>query len=263
MRTSTGAILRRGAGCVVLVLAQILTVACDSRPVSPAEATAPRWRDEPPSPPPPPARFADPAAGRYHMRRHFDDLRIIEQLLIAGRLAEGTALAYLLVRRLDDPGLASWSDRDQRVADAAQALVEAPSLDEALRREVRVMAECAGCHATAQVAPKLRPAPAVPVDDGGRPARMARHVWAVDRLWEGLVAPSDERWTRGLDVLAQTPMPFAPRSDAPLLGARLQDVARRQLAGRAVTDLDDRAAAYGELLVTCTACHASLRVTLR
>ena len=188
---------------------------------------------------------------------------MIEQLLIAGKLAEGTALAFLLVRTTDDPGLAPWADRDQRVADAAQFLVEAPSVDEALRREVQVAAECAGCHAAAQVARTLRPAPAVVADDGTRATRMARHVWAVDRLWEGLVTPSDERWTRGLEVLASAPMPFSARSDAPLLAAQLQKIAQHQLAGRAASDLDDHAAAYGDLLVTCTACHASLHVTLR
>jgi cytochrome c553 len=223
----------------------------------------PMWRGDPPQEPPPPARFADPALGRYHMRRHFEDLRMVEELLIAGKLDEATALATLLVGKVADPGLARWRRHDEEVSAAAQALAQAPSVDEALRRAPRVAAACAGCHAEAQVMPRVVAAPAVPADDQTPRARMARHAWAVDRLWEGLVMPSDDRWSRGLTVLAQSPPPFTALSDAPQLAGHLQEVARRQLALRATTDLDDRGVAYGELLVTCAACHASLHVALR
>ena len=53
------------------------------------------------------------------MRSHFDDLRLIEQLLVAGKLDEGLTLAYLLVRPTDDAGLAEWAVHSQRVVDAA------------------------------------------------------------------------------------------------------------------------------------------------
>lgn len=31
---------------------------------------------------------------------------------------------------------------------------------------------------------------------------MARHLWATDRLWEGMVGGDDDAWRDGLDVLA-------------------------------------------------------------
>jgi hypothetical protein len=89
---------------------------------------------------------------------------------------------------------------------------------------------------------------------------MARHVWAADRLWEGLIGGDEDRWTRGLAVLADSPLPFGPLTDAPALATQLQRRAREQLDARAMTLPDGRATAYGEMLVTCAACHSSLHV---
>ncbi|HUJ60383.1 MAG TPA: hypothetical protein VLX92_17900 [Kofleriaceae bacterium] len=217
---------------------------------------------EPQPEPPIPARLKDPAAARYHMRRHFDDLRMIEQLLVAGRLDEGLALSYLLARKTEDAGLAPWDDHADRVITSASELMKAPGLDEALRREARVGVECAKCHVAAQSLPVFGAVPPLPPDRQTAQSRMARHVWAVDRLWEGLIGADDSRWSRGLAVLADNPIPLPPRSDAPAIAAQLQQRARAQLAARPTTSLDDRGAAYGEMLVQCAACHASLHVNV-
>jgi cytochrome c553 len=199
-------------------------------------------------------------AARYHMRAHFDDLRRVERLLIAGKLDEGTTLAYMLVRGADDPGIPRWDVHAARVADAALRLTHARGLDEALRREARVAAECASCHTDLGATPMFAPAPLLPRDDTTRAARMARHAWAADRLWEGLIAGDEDRWTRGLAVLADSPLPFTALTDAPALATMLQRRAREQLDTREMTLPDARATAYGEMLVTCAACHASLHV---
>lgn len=219
--------------------------------------------DDPKAQPPAPARFDRPAMVRFHMARHFDDLRLIEQKLLAGHLADAKTVAVLLTKPAPDPGMSPWATDINAVGDAARALGESPSVDEALRREVRVAQACAWCHLRLQAQPVVAPPPAVIADDGTPVARMARHRWATDRLWEGLVGPSSSSWRAGLDVLAATPLSFAPVTDAPALGAQLQ-----QLAGTARTKLrdgsetlDDRSRLYGEMLVTCAACHTSLAVS--
>jgi len=219
------------------------------------------WNDPQPMPPVP-ARFRDPAAARYHMRAHFNDLRVVEQQLVAGKLDDGLARAYLLTRPVDDPGLAPWSDRSRDVLDAATTLTKAGKLDEALRREARVAVACAACHVATQSRLDFAAAPVLPVDRHTAQARMARHVWAVDRLWEGLVGADDARWSRGLAVLADDPLPFTPATDAPRLASELQQLARAQLDKRATTLLGDRGEAYGEMLVRCAACHASLHAAI-
>lgn len=233
-------------------------------PGSPADWTLPHapWY-EPAWQPPEPARFRNPTAARYHMRRHFDDLRMIERLLVAGKLDEGKALAYLLVQRADDPGLAAWDEYAARVADVGRAVTTAASLDEALRAEARVAVACASCHAATQGRPTFAAVPAPPGNRFTPETRMARHVWAVDRLWEGLVGAEDTRWIRGLTVLAESPLPVSPRAEAPALASRLQALARAQLDTRATTLLEDRGAAYGDMLVACARCHAVLRTAVR
>ena len=202
-------------------------------------------------------RFKDPVEARYHMRMHFGDLRMIEQALVDGKLAEGLSVAYLLTRPSDDPGLAKWAAQSSRVSAAALELMKAQHIDEALRRLARVAVACAGCHIVADSAPTFAPPPAQPPDQPTRAARMARHAWAADRLWEGIVGNDDARWKRGLAVLAEAPLSPEVLADARSSATSLQAYARDQLDMRGATPIADRASAYGEMLVLCARCHAT------
>jgi cytochrome c553 len=194
----------------------------------------------------------DRAKVRFHMQRHFDDLRRVERLLIAGKLEDAKSLAFLLSRPARDPGLEAWAGASARVADAALALAGAASLPAACRLEPRVAAACADCHRSTGALLAFDRVPPAPPDDPELCARMARHQWAADRLWEGLVGPSDRAWSAGLEVFAAAPLPSASDS----AGVRLQGLARAALAALPRDTPADRAKAYGEMLVTCTACHA-------
>jgi cytochrome c553 len=230
----------------------VLAACARDAPQPESPALQPHAARETPAAPAPPAREL-PVAVRYHMRAHFDDLRGVERLLIAGKLDEGTTLAYMLVRRTDELALPRWAVHAARVSDAAQRLTRATALDEALRREARVAAECASCHSDLGIAPVFARVPMLPPDAPTQVARMARHAWAADRLWEGLVGGDDARWTRGLAVLADTPV------EPTALATQLQRRAREQLDTRDLSPPDARAAAYGEMLVTCATCHAKGR----
>lgn len=203
-------------------------------------------------------RFKDPIEARYHMRMHFGDLRIVEQALVAGRLAEALSVAYLLTRSTQDPGLARWVAQSRRVHAAALELTKSQDVEEALRRLPRVAVECAGCHVAADSAPTFPPPPALPLDQPTSEARMARHAWAADRLWEAIVGNDGDRWSRGLAVLAEAPLPRAILSDGSNSAANLQVYARSQLDMRGATSIDDRARTYGEMLILCARCHATL-----
>lgn len=203
----------------------------------------------------PPAQFDHPAMARYHMHLHFDDLRSLERMLLAGDLARGTTLAHLLVRQADTPITRAWDQDLRAVSAAAFALTRATTIGDALRREARVGAACASCHAHALSLPVFGTLGDVPRDLPTAEARMARHAWATDRLWEGLVGADDVRWSRGLEVIAQTEAPVAALVGSPPMQLRLQQLARETLAAPP-TSLDARAAIYGDLLVLCADCHA-------
>jgi hypothetical protein len=206
--------------------------------------------------PAPLVRFSDPVEARYHMQMHFYDLRMVQQLLVAGKLDEGRSLAYLLTRPTGDAGLARWDEQSRRVTAAARELTTAPNVNAALRQLARVAVECAGCHVTARSTPTFA-SPPPPVDRPTRKERMARHAWAAERLWEAILGADDARWSNGLAVLADTPLPSAMPSDGDKFGRDLQAYARAQLDARGSTSLDARGAAYGEILVQCAGCHAA------
>ena len=210
-------------------------------------------RSEPGDHPAP--RLERPAMVRFHMERHFDDLHTIERLLVAGKLPEATTLAHMLTRPANDPGLAMWKDEAARVAAAASEVEHATTLDQALRREPRIAAACAACHERTRAHPMFTTAPVPP--DRPSPAvrpevEMARHQWAVDRLWEGMIGASEERWRAGLEILAADPLPVSQPDDA----AHLQQLARAALA-RPPSSVADRATSYGDMLVACAGCHAT------
>lgn len=265
MQASVERAARGPARLAGVLCAALAAIGChDGRdPATPDSADRLAERHAAPAAPPAAkerVRFDRPAVVRFHMQRNFDDLRAIERRLIAGQLDEATTLAHLLARPAGDPGLAAWGPEVRRVVDAAVALAAAPSLDEACRREPRVSAACAGCHLRTGAAPVFPPPPPVPLDRPTRDARMARHLWATDRLWEAMVGGSEPAWRSGLAVLAATPLPFTER-DRLRFARRLQDLARDALSP--ATAAADRATTYGELLVTCTGCHAGVQSAAR
>jgi hypothetical protein len=193
---------------------------------------------------------------RFHMLASFDTARTIERLLIRGRLDDARYFAQALATEPDVPGLAPWAKQVELVRERAAAVAAAPGIAEACRRQARLAEACARCHVDASAEADFQPPREVPPDQPSVAARMARHRWAADRLREGVIGGSDQAWRAGLDVLAATPLAW------PEPGAKRKDLARQlqQLAdqGRrpAINGLAERTRLYGEILITCTACHA-------
>lgn len=200
---------------------------------------------------------------RFHMYRSFDLSRAIERVLVRGGLDDARALAASLASGPEPPALEAWARQAALVRERAEALAAAPGVDEACRRAARLAEACAACHMTAGAAPAFDVYPNVPLDQPTVEARMARHRWAVDRLWEGMVGNADRPWQAGLDVLAVTPLPFsAMAGDRVALASRLQQLAD-QARQRRLTTPTERALGYGEMLVACAACHSGRATTPR
>jgi cytochrome c553 len=194
---------------------------------------------------------------RMHMHENFDLLRAIEKLLVRGKLDEARALAGAIAKAPDEPGLGSWAKQTAAVRDQAARLAEATTVDAACERAAKLATACAGCHVEAGVVPEFRPPGPKPPDAPTIDARMARHLWATDRLWEGIVGAADDSWLEGLDVLAAAPLEHPQISgDRRALAKQLQQLADGARRLRAIDALDDRARAYGQILATCAGCHA-------
>lgn len=216
---------------------------------------------------PPPATLDAPAAEepsrppgalRGRMQGHFEEIRVIERLLLDGDLADARERATAIAFDRADTELPTYASYFARMRAAADALARATSVEDGFRQETRLAAECATCHLAAGAEPWFVPSEP-PRADATAAERMARHQWAVDRLWEGVVGPSHEAWTAGLDVLAASPLPARALGDAArereVEGLSRQLVQRARTA-RAIEEPTRRARAYAELLVVCARCHA-------
>jgi cytochrome c553 len=200
--------------------------------------------------PPPETRFERDMMRRFHMHQSFDLVRAIERLLIRGKLEDAARFAEAIATAPDEPGLGRGAVHAAAVRERALAVSRAKTVDEALRAETRLAAACAGCHRELGGVTFDEPRKAPP-DRPTLDARMARHRWAADRMWEGVVGDADTAWRDGLDVVAATPLAFGPE-----LEPHARELQRLAVAARGDARPDaDRAATYAELLVTCAGCH--------
>lgn len=151
-----------------------------------------------------------------------------------------------------------------RDARAAKLGRDAGTLATAATALARVGAACASWHQVLGK-PDLRPGEA-PAEGSGAQLHMVRHQWAADRLWDGLIAPSDESWIKGAEALADAPLApgeLAPeQSVSPQVTQLASNVHAQAHAARGLPQ-EMRGGAYAELLRTCSGCHQSLGARLK
>lgn len=128
----------------------------------------------------------------------------------------------------------------------------------------QMAALCGSCHLATGGGPRFV-AGSEPEEGSTTGKRMIRHVWASDRMWEGLVGPSDEMWSAGTRVLeegAETLEGAARASLSPEASRRtLTELRNLGRTGAAATTQEARASVYGKLLGTCYECHHAAGVT--
>jgi cytochrome c2 len=175
-----------------------------------------------------------------------------------GALEEAKGEARLLSElRIEGPGTELWRRMLEATKAAAARVASASDLKDASRGVAVVAKTCGDCHT-------VLGRPGTTVGDGGPPgsdvrAFMRRHQWAAERLWEGLVVPSDDAWKWGALSLSEAPL--APeqltpgKSPVPRVGELAQTVHVLANKGVDVERADVRADLYGDVLVTCAECH--------
>jgi len=163
---------------------------------------------------------------------------------------------------LDEPdALPAWRPYVVSVQAAGRAVLASASISAAARTAATLGERCASCHVAIQARIVFAPEPR-PLDDPGLAREMLRHGWAANQLWQGLIAPSDERWNAGAQALSTAPLGEVAQHGIPGFDDDIDDTARvRLFATRALTARDpgSRAALYGDLLATCAHCHGILR----
>jgi hypothetical protein len=237
----------------------------EAPPAAPPAATA-----APPASPAPPAAPA-PAGDKVvsftadphrHMKEHFTRATKMQDAVLAGSLSQAQVQArWLAGHKEETPD--SWQPYVMTFQSEAGAVVDAKTIEQAAAAVSRLAADCGDCHAAHKARPGIGSSPIV-----GRAGSVKEHMTAqlqaLDRLWDGLMIPSDQAWGEGAKLLAQVAVSQKAlqkegldRADSATL---LAESLRRLSASAAnAATKGERATTYAELLSTCVACHVSVR----
>jgi cytochrome c553 len=193
------------------------------------------------------------------MSDHFARATALEQAVIDGDLEFVRTHAQWLVDELPAATLPEpWQPQLARMQAAAGEAAKAENLTAAASATGKVIETCGACHAALGVGPKFGPATPVPEGETSQ-ARMQRHQWAAERMREGMIGPSDERWQLGAGAVSVAPPQPCPIESAEILPddvLQLREKIYEIGAQAAVTkSSEERARVYGEYLSTCAGCH--------
>jgi cytochrome c556 len=194
------------------------------------------------------------------MADHFTNVGLLHGAAAAGDLVSVHAQAGLLLARETGAGMPGRAQRYvQELQTFAGLASRAPDIASAASAVARVGAACGSCHRSMKRGPVYHIVSGPPEGDTPLAARMIRHQWAADRLWDGLVGPSDVSWQAGAEALRDAPL----FSDAVTEDVENYEAVTKlawqvhevgALAG-GVQDQARRAELYGTLLGTCASCH--------
>jgi hypothetical protein len=196
---------------------------------------------------------------RMHVR--FDATRRMQLAIGLGDLTRAHDEAKI-VADLDEPdALPEWRAYVDKIREASRQVIATKDTIAAARTSAQLGRQCAQCH-VALSSKIVFPKEQAPANDPRLAVQMASHQWAAARMWEGLVAPNDDRWLLGAKTLAQAPLAIVAEADPPNGIGIGNDIGRvRLLANRALKPMSqsDRAELYGDLLATCAHCHFTIR----
>jgi mono/diheme cytochrome c family protein len=236
---------------IVLVLVTLSLAAACGGDTKPAETTAAA-----PQSPPPPAS-ADVVK---HMHDHLAKVQEVHQAVVRGDLDGAKTAAGSFANHEE---LAGMPDKVQAVSAmkrAAKEVTESKDIKAAGEATAAMAAACGSCHQASSAKPPFSPTPAPAKAGGGTKGRMLEHQRAVEMLYQGLIAPSDELWARGAEALKAAPLkedkfPASARLSKEALSAQ---IATHEVALKAVEakGLEERADAYGDLIGGCATCHS-------
>lgn len=195
-----------------------------------------------------------------HMHEHLRQISAIKAFIIAGQLEDLREPAMWLAEHETAPGLPDhWKPYVAEMRRYARQVGSARHLGIAAASVSQMARVCGDCHQASGVSVAFGDDESPPEDVHSIVTQMQRHLWAADRMLEGLIGPSDVAWGRAADALAEVTL--RPSDIARTAG---QEPLVNVLATRARTLGEDcgqavssglRSALYGELLSVCASCH--------
>jgi mono/diheme cytochrome c family protein len=190
-----------------------------------------------------------------HMHENLDQIGIIKAAVIAGNLADVREPANWLATHEEPASLPSVEEmrRYAERAAAAEDLVDAAAAVGEIGRT------CGECHQASgfRIAMGFSAPPAPQEQSFAK--QMQRHLWAADRMWAGLVGPSDAAWKQGADILAEVELAASDIVGEGDQQSQISDLMQRMRAvgeqASQAASVELRSGLYGEFLSLCATCH--------
>lgn len=205
---------------------------------------------------------ADDANVAKHMHDHNEAMVAIQQAIIAGSLDGTRESATWLLQHEEPAGLPAAGEAFvAAVREAANGVLEADSLEAAAEAASNMGLACGNCHLASGVTVEFDDV-AQPSDKEKEKPHMQRHQWAADRMWEGLIGPSKMAWSRGANLLFESPIKpdvvakHGGGEEAVGMSRRIHALAANATA---VSTPEEQAEIYAEFIANCGACHNELR----
>ncbi len=200
---------------------------------------------------------------KVHMKDHFTQANAVRDAVIDGDLQKMHAPAtWLAEHKLSDILPEEWKPHIADMQNAGQLALDAADVEAAATAVADMARACGGCHEKLSGPTFTGESPAG--EESSVVADMKRHRWAADRMWEGLVGPSDTAWRAGVDALVDAPLHAEAMADDKTLPKEVFDLAQQAHnigeKGGTTTDAEARAVLYAEYVSACSGCHTQLGV---
>ena len=198
-----------------------------------------------------------------HMHEHLDRIATIKDAIVAGQLDEVQEPATWLAEHEPVAGLAPHFEPYVELMKVyARQVVSTDQLNAAAESVSNMAKNCGNCHLVNEVNLEFAFDQQSPGNGSDVVEHMRRHQWAADRMWEGLIGPSDIAWSSGTDMLLDAPLTASDVTTSTSNVAEISRIAHRihALGGIGTQTLtpDARSELFGEVLGLCASCHVLL-----
>jgi hypothetical protein len=198
-----------------------------------------------------------------HMGKHFEAVRDVQKAVVHNNLDAAKQSAKWIAEHKGHDAIEQWAGHIEVMRDAATNLQEAADIPAAAKLAADLAGQCASCHESLTAIATFEWTEKPKAVEGDIKSHMAMHQWGAERLWEGIVGPSDSHWLDGAEAFANDPLHAGEIKKGEQVPKEVEDLAKKihELGAKAKTlsTTEERVQLYGEMLTTCAGCHAQTR----
>ncbi len=197
---------------------------------------------------------------QQHMHSHLDRVGAIKAAVIAGDLEAVREPAFWLAEHKEPEVPDTWMPYVDEMRRYAEQAATAQDLVGASAAISEIGRACGDCHLASGFSVAFGFDQRPPGDVENLRTQMQRHLWAADRMWDGLIGPSEKAWKAGTDMLAEVNLTAAQVTEDPAKQPPVADLVTRAKAlgeqGSLASSRELRSGLYGEFLSLCATCHS-------